>query len=230
MDVTPRLGLDAAISHHASGSVTYQVGSDTRTGRVRFWSFQMGVSLRGPRRGLSGALNERKPAHAVFNTDGLARGLCNPLEPPASRAAGRRSRTRPRCARGGAAVTPPPLPARCGRAMPPGWGTWCRSQAASDPELPRRGGSRATARGLPPERGPVGGRGGGAHRQPLPGTREAWPQRVGWLTWAKRLATEPMTSTADQRIAMASGSRSPARYAAQSSMSRRRRSKRSVRL
>ena len=89
MDVTPRLGLDAAISHHASGSVTYQVGSDTRTGRVRFWSFQMGVSLRGPRRGLSGALNERKPAHAVFNTDGLARGLCNPLEPPASRAAGR---------------------------------------------------------------------------------------------------------------------------------------------
>ena len=184
MDVTPRLGLDAAISHHASGSVTYQVGSDTRTGRVRFWSFQMGVSLRGPRRGLSGALNERKPAHAVFNTDGLARGLCNPLEPPASRAAGRRSRTRPRCARGGAAVTPPPLPARCGRAMPPGWGTWCRSQAASDPELPRRGGSRATARGLPPERGPVGGRGGGAHRQPLPGTREAWPQRVGWLMTA----------------------------------------------
>ena len=44
MDVTPRIGLDAAISHHASGSVTYQVGSDTRTGRVRFWSFQMGVS------------------------------------------------------------------------------------------------------------------------------------------------------------------------------------------
>ena len=122
--------------------------------------------------------------HAVFNTDGLARGLCNPLEPPASRAAGRRSRTRPRCARGGAAVTPPPLPARCGRAMPLGWGTWCRSQAASDPELPRRGGSRATARGLPPERGPVGGRGGGAHRQPLPGTREAWPQRVGWLMTA----------------------------------------------
>ena len=184
MDVTPRIGLDAAISHHASGSVTYQVGSDTRTGRVRFWSFQMGVSLRGPRRGLSGALNERKPAHAVFNTDGLARGLCNPLEPPASRAAGRRSRTRPRCARGGAAVTPPPLPARCGRAMPLGWGTWCRSQAASDPELPRRGGSRATARGLPPERGPVGGRGGRAHRQPLPGTREAWPQRVGWLMTA----------------------------------------------
>ena len=73
--------------------------------------------------------------HAVFNTDGLARGLCNPLEPPASRAAGRRSRTRPRCARGGAAVTPPPLPARCGRAMPLGWGTWCRSQAASDPRV-----------------------------------------------------------------------------------------------
>ena len=28
----------------------------------------------------------------------------------------------------------------------------------------------------------VGGvRGGTAPRQPLPGTREAWPQRVGWL-------------------------------------------------
>ena len=26
-----------------------------------------------------------------------------------------------------------------------------------------------------------GGRGGTAPRQPLPGTREAWPQRVGWL-------------------------------------------------
>ena len=34
---------------------------------------------------------------------------------------------------------------------------------------------------------PWGGgvRGGTAPRQPLPGTREAWPQRVGWLTGAK---------------------------------------------
>ena len=30
-----------------------------------------------------------------------------------------------------------------------------------------------------------GVRGGTAPRQPLPGTREAWPQRVGWLTGAK---------------------------------------------
>ena len=86
MDVTPRLGLDAAISHHASGSVTYQVGSDTRTGRVRFWSFQMGVSLRGPRRGLSGALNERKPAYPLGPRFAGPRqelaGGCAPSDPP----------------------------------------------------------------------------------------------------------------------------------------------------
>ena len=81
---------------------------------------------------------------------GLARGAASPFEPPASRAAGPHDRTRRRRARSEAAPPPAPLSARCGRTMPPGWGTWCRSQAASDPELPRRGGSRATARGLPP--------------------------------------------------------------------------------
>ena len=83
---------------------------------------------------------------------GLARGAAPPFEPPASRAAGPHDRTRRRRARSEAAPLPAPLSARCGRTMPPGWGTWCRSQAASDPELPRRGGSRATAtaRGLPP--------------------------------------------------------------------------------
>ena len=141
----------------------------------------------------------------------------------------------PRCARGGAAVTPPPLPARSGRAMPPGWGTWCRSQAASDPELPRRGGSRATARGLPPERGPVGGRGGGAHRQPLPGTREAWPQRVGWLSLRKVHQAAPADALeaapgAPLEATAEDSQRSPAIYAAQSSMSRRRSSNRSVRM
>ena len=36
-----------------------------------------------------------------------------------------------------------------------------------------------------------GVRGGTAPRQPLPGTREAWPQRVGWLPCAKQ--TRPPT-------------------------------------
>ena len=37
----------------------------------------------------------------------------------------------------------------------------------------------------PPERGALGVRRGGAPRQPLPGTREAWPQGVCWLTHLK---------------------------------------------
>ena len=32
---------------------------------------------------------------------------------------------------------------------------------------------------------PAGGRGGGAPRQPLPGTCGAWPRRVGWPTFKK---------------------------------------------
>ena len=34
--------------------------------------------------------------------------------------------------------------------------------------------------------GGIEGRGGATPRQPLPGTREAWPQRVSWLPYAKR--------------------------------------------
>ena len=45
---------------------------------------------------------------------------------------------------------------------------------------------RPRARHGLPERGRPGDRRGRSHpRQPLPGTREAWPQRVGWLTGAK---------------------------------------------
>ena len=41
---------------------------------------------------------------------------------------------------------------------------------------------RPRARHGLPERGRPGDRRGRSHpRQPLPGTREAWPQRVGWL-------------------------------------------------
>ncbi len=109
------------------------------------------------------------------------------LETPASCAAGRRARTRRRCARGGAA---PPRPAP--GAMPTHHATgWRHGVGRPDPELPRRGGSRATARGLAPERGPVGGRRGGAPRQPLPGTREAWPQGVCWLSHIRVAQASP---------------------------------------
>ena len=49
-----------------------------------------------------------------------------PLDPPASRAAGRRAQARRRCARGGAAPPPPDSPARCGPTMPAGWGDGVR--------------------------------------------------------------------------------------------------------
>ena len=46
---------------------------------------------------------------------------------------------------------------------------------------------RPRARHGLPERGRPGDRRGRSHpRQPLPGTREAWPQRVGWLPCAKQ--------------------------------------------
>ena len=45
---------------------------------------------------------------------------------------------------------------------------------------------RPRARHGLPERGRPGDRRGRSHpRQPLPGTREAWPQRVGWLSLRK---------------------------------------------
>ena len=113
---------------------------------------------------------------------GLARGAAPPFEPPASRAAGPHDRTRRRRARSEAAPPPAPLSARCGRTMPPGWGTWCRSQAASIPSCRVEAGAVRQPVDFRRERGPVGGRGGGVPRQPLPGTREAWPQGVGWLS------------------------------------------------
>ena len=51
---------------------------------------------------------------------------------------------------------------------------------------------RPRARHGLPERGRPGDRRGRSHpRQPLPGTREAWPQRVGWLTHLKRVSQHP---------------------------------------
>ena len=45
---------------------------------------------------------------------------------------------------------------------------------------------RPRARHGLPERGRPGDRRGRSHpRQPLPGTREAWPQRVGWVRHRK---------------------------------------------
>ena len=119
------------------------------------------------------------------------RGAAPPFEPPASRAAGPHDRTRRRRARSEAAPPPAPLSAGCGRTMPPGWGTWCRSQAASIPSCRVEAGAVRQPVDFRRERGPVGGRGGGAPRQALPGTREAWPQRVGWLPCAKQ--TRPPT-------------------------------------
>ena len=43
----------------------------------------------------------------------------------------------------------------------------------------------------PPERGPWGVEGGTAPRQPLPGTREAWPQRVSWLSHLRVAQASP---------------------------------------
>ena len=75
--------------------------------------------------------------------------------------------------------------------MPPGWGTWYRSQAASIPSCRVEAGAVRQPVDFRRERGPVGGRGGGVPRQPLPGTREAWPQRVGWLLHRKVLRASP---------------------------------------
>ena len=80
----------------------------------------------------------------------------------------------------------------------------------------------------------VGGvRGGTAPRQLLPGTREAWPQRVGWLSLRKVHQAAPADALeaapgAPLEAAAEDSQRSPPRYAAQSSISRRRRSNRSV--
>ena len=83
---------------------------------------------------------------------------------------------------------------------------------------------------------PLGGgvRGGTAPRQPLPGIREAWPQRVGWLSLRKVHQAAPADALeaapgAPLEATAEDSQRSPARYAAQSSISRRRRSNRSVR-
>ena len=47
VDVTQQIALDIAAFGHASGSATYRVGSDTRTGSIRFWSFRMGMAALG---------------------------------------------------------------------------------------------------------------------------------------------------------------------------------------
>ena len=57
-------------------------------------------------------------------------------------------------------------------------------------DAPGEGGRSPRLR-APPERGPVGGRRGGAPRQPLPGTREAWPQGVCWLSHIRVAQASP---------------------------------------
>ena len=56
--------------------------------------------------------------------------------------------------------------------------------------------------------GVTGVRGGTAPRQPLPGTREAWPQRVGWLTHLKGARQPPGKRAGRPAVAGISGWRS----------------------
>ena len=78
---------------------------------------------------------------------------------------------------------------------------------------------------------------GGVPRQPLPGTREAWPQRVGWLLMPNGVRSQPWfvqrigpQRIAPQRLGPAYAFRFPtARNSAHCSISTRRRSSRSER-
>ena len=122
----------------------------------------------------------RKPAHAVLNTavwQGDAAPPSNPQLPARRDAAPEPVADALMAERHHLASAPPhDADPPCRRD-----GDMASAARRVGAELRRRGRSRATARGLPPERGPVGGRGDGAPRQPLPGTREAWPR--GMLAW-----------------------------------------------
>ena len=61
---------------------------------------------------------------------------------------------------------------------------------------------RPRARHGLPERGRPGDRRGRSHpRQPLPGTREAWPQRVGWLMTGNRSSASASAARFGLRLA-----------------------------
>ena len=143
------------------------------------------------------------------------------LETPASCAAGRRARTRRRCARGGAAPPRPGLPARCRRTMPPVGGMVsvaripnCRVEAGAgrQPVDLRRSADLSGVEGAEPLASPCRGP---AKRGPK---GYAGLATLEWLKPALR--TPPKRAPSSHPEQRAKGQLLPARSAARSFMSR----------